>query len=127
MVHLIRQMGHVAFTVPNPDVSAEDLVEVTGLKIAERRNGTVYLSANQRHHEISYRLGQRAVVEAIGLEAMDAAAVAEVQQRLQSAGIRILDDRPLDPFMDKASTSVTDWVVSTSPPHIVMEIACVCF
>jgi len=46
MTHLIRQMGHVAFTVPNPDVSAGDLVEVTGLKIAERRNGTVYLSAN---------------------------------------------------------------------------------
>ena len=107
MAHLIRQMGHMAFTVPNPDISAEDLVEITGLKITERRNGTVYLSANQRHHEISYRPGPKAVVEAIGLEAMDAASVDEVQRRLQSDGVRILDDRPLDPFMERAVRFMT--------------------
>ena len=107
MVHLIRQMGHVAFTVPNPDISAQDLVELTGLKITGRRNGTVYLSGNQRHHEISYRPGPQAVVEAIGLEAMDAACVDEVRRRLQSDGIRILDDRPLDPFMERAVRFVT--------------------
>lgn len=102
MPHLIRQMGHVAMTVPDPEASANDLVEITGLKITERRDGRIYLSSNQRHHEISYRPGPAAAVEAIGLEAMDEAAVDEVRRRLQADGVGLLDDQPLDPFMARA-------------------------
>ncbi|MGO1075473.1 VOC family protein [Inquilinus sp. CA228] len=102
MTHLIRQMGHVAFTTPDPEGSARDLAEIVGLKVTDRRDGTVYLSANQRHHEVSFRPGPRAEVLAIGLEAMDAAAVDEVQRRLRSEGIEILDDRPLGPGMERA-------------------------
>ena len=57
MTHLIRQMGHVAFSVPDPDISAQDLVEITGLKMTGTQDGTVYLSSNRRHHEVSYRKG----------------------------------------------------------------------
>lgn len=102
MAHLIRQMGHVALTVPNPEVSARDLVEITGMKVTETRDGVTYLSCGRRHHEVSYRQGPEAVVEAIGLEAMDADAVDEVSRRLRAAGVDVLDDRPLDPFMDRA-------------------------
>ncbi len=111
MAHLIRQMGHVAFSVPNPEVSAQDLVEITGLKITDTRDGAVYLSSNRRHHEVSYRPGPKAVVEAIGLEALDAASVDEVSRRLKADGIRILDDRPLDPFMERAVRFMTPFGV----------------
>jgi len=107
MAQLIRQMGHVALTVPDPEVSAQDLVEITGLKITGRSDGRVYLSSNQRHHEVSYRSGPTAAVEAIGLEALDVAAVDEVARRLKAEGIEILDDRPLDPFMERAVRFLT--------------------
>lgn len=111
MAHLIRQMGHVAMTVPEPSVSAQDLVEITGLKITDTIDGAVYLSANQKHHEVSYRRGDTAVVDAIGLEAIDVAAVDEVLRRLRSDGITILDDRPLDPFIDRAVRFMTPFGV----------------
>src|SRR5882757_6675229 len=102
MTHLIRQMGHVAFSTPDPEGSARDLSDIVGLKITDRRDGAVYLSSNQRHHEISFRPGQRRAVLAIGLEAMDAAAVDEVLRRLRSERIEILDDRPLGPATERA-------------------------
>lgn len=110
MTHLIRQMGHVAFTVPDPATSANDLVEITGLKVTGTQDGTVYLSSNRRHHEVTYRPGPKAVVDAIGLEAMDVDAVDEVARRLKAEGVRILDDRH-DSFIERSVRFMTPFGV----------------
>ena len=107
MAHLIRQMGHVAMAAPDPELAARDLVEVVGLRSTEQDGDTCYLSSGRRHHEISFHRGARAEVLAIGLEAMDAAAVDEVMRRVRSDGLQVLDDRPLGPHIERALRFVT--------------------
>lgn len=101
-MHLIRQMGHIAMATPDPDGSAADLVELIGLKVTDRGDGRVFLSSNDRHHEVTLVRGARPGVVAVGLEAMDAAAVDEIGRRARSDGFEILDDRPLGPGIDRA-------------------------
>ena len=113
--HLIRQMGHVAFAVPDPELSAQDLVDLVGLKVTGRDADTVYLSSNTRVNEISYRRAPQAGVIAVGLEALDEAAVDEVTRRARAAGLEILDDRPLDPRCARAVRFV-------APFGIVLEV-----
>jgi hypothetical protein len=35
VTHVIRQMGHVTFSTPDPEGSARDLVDLVGLKITD--------------------------------------------------------------------------------------------
>lgn len=102
MTHLIRQMGHIAIATPDLEASAADLVDLVGLKVTERRDGRLFLSSNERHHEVSLVEAARPGVVAVGLEAMDAAAVDEVGRRARSEGFEIVDDRPLGPGTDRA-------------------------
>jgi len=102
MAHLIRQMGHVAIATPDPQHAARDLVEIVGLRITDQDGDTCYLSSGQRHHEVSFQRGERAEVLAVGLEAMDAAAVDEVMRRVRSDGLHVIDDRPIGTHTERA-------------------------
>ncbi|WP_156640028.1 VOC family protein [Bosea sp. PAMC 26642] len=102
MTHLIRQMGHVAFSTPDPEGSAADLVDIVGLRVSGREKDRVFLTSNQRHHEVSFVAGDIPGVVAVGLEAVDAAAVDEVARRARIEGFDILDDRPLGPHIERA-------------------------
>ena len=97
MAYLIRQMGHVALGVPDPDASATDLARIVGVKRTgvDGETGAVLLSSNTRRYEVSYRPAATPRVLAIGLEAVSAAAVDEIAARARSDGLEILDDRPL--------------------------------
>ena len=96
-MYVIRQMGHVAFTTPDVEGSAQDLVNLVGLKITGRRDGAVYLSSNERQYEVVFRQEAERRVAAVGLEAMNSAAVEEVRRRAQSDGLKVLSDEPLGP------------------------------
>jgi catechol 2,3-dioxygenase len=87
VTHVIRQMGHVTFSTPDPEGSARDLVDLVGLKITDRRDGAVYLSSNERRFEVAFVHGDKRGVLAVGVEAMDAAALAEVRRRVLSDGL----------------------------------------
>ncbi|WP_234893317.1 hypothetical protein [Agrobacterium vitis] len=80
MTYLIRQMGHVVISSPDPVGAAKDLCDVVGLRITEQEDDTVYLSSNDRHHEVTYVKGDGKAV-ACGLEAASADAVDEVKRR----------------------------------------------
>lgn len=109
MSHLIRQMGFVAFATPDPDGSAQDLIDLVGLKITGRRDDTVFLSSNERRWEVALTRGGGRAALAIGLEAIDADAVAEVERRARSEGLEILDDRPLHDGIERAVRFATPW------------------
>lgn len=94
MSHMIRQMGYVVMSTPDPESSARDLAEIVGLKVTERSPQAVYMSANDRRCEVAYVRGNTAGVVAVGLEAMDAAGVEEVKRRAMADGLEILGDRP---------------------------------
>lgn len=102
MAHLIRQMGHILMATTKLQESAADLSDIVGLRVTHREADTVYMSSNDRQYEVVYRQAEEAGVVAIGLEAMDAAAVEEAQRRVQAAGFRILDDKPLLPGIARA-------------------------
>jgi catechol 2,3-dioxygenase len=101
MAYLIRQMGHVIISSPDPLAAAQDLVEIVGLRITEQQGDAVYLTSNDRHHEVTYVKGDGKVV-AVGLEAVSADAVDEVRRRALSDGLVILDDRPIGKAYEKA-------------------------
>ena len=92
---LIRQMGYIILATPEPEASADDLSSIAGLRITKRNPQGVYLSSNARQCEVAYLHGSKAGVRAIGLEAVDADAVKEIERRARTEGIKILDDRPL--------------------------------
>ncbi|MCF1495726.1 oxidoreductase [Agrobacterium vitis] len=101
MTYLIRQMGHVVISSPDPLGAAKDLCEVVGLRITEVDGDTVYLTSNDRHHEVTYIKGDGKAV-ACGLEAVSASAVDEVYRRAKSDGLEILSDRPLGKHYERA-------------------------
>ena len=104
MSYFVRQMGHVSLQSPKPDALVEDLVEIVGLKVTERSDTTIYLSCNDRHHEISIVRGETAGVRSVGFEAMDNRAVDEVRRRVASKGLAIVSDHPSSERMDHAFT-----------------------
>lgn len=101
MSYLIRQMGHIVVSSPDPLAAAQDLVDVVGLRITEVDGDSVYLSSNERHHEVTYVKGDGQVV-AMGLEAVSAEAVDEVHRRARADGLTVLDDRPFGKHYDRA-------------------------
>ncbi|MDE1570334.1 VOC family protein [Aquabacter sp. P-9] len=92
MSYLIRQMGHIALATPDPEGSAQDLSDIVGLRIVDRSENLVTLSCNTRRHEVGYFRSRKKAVLAVGLEAMDADAVAEVRRRAEAHGCEILAD-----------------------------------
>ncbi|MGB6120030.1 MAG: VOC family protein [Mesorhizobium sp.] len=102
MDHLIRQMGYVVLSTPDPDESARDLSEIVGLKVTERHDSSIYMSANDRRCEVVWQKGDSPGVVVIGLEAMDAASVDEVARRAQADGLVLLSDRPTVEGVERA-------------------------
>lgn len=103
--YLIQQMGHVVISSPDPHGAARDLQETVGLRITEATAEAVYLSSNNRHHEVTYVSGSgKAVV--IGLEAVSAEAVDEVYARAKSDGLILLSDKPFGSHYARAVTIV---------------------
>ncbi len=105
MSYLIRQMGHIVMSVEDPKAAAEDLCDVVGLRITEEDGDTVYLSSNDRHHEVTYVKGENGAV-ATGLEAVSAEAVDEIAARAKSDGLTILRDTPIGKHYDRAVSFV---------------------
>ncbi|MET0443525.1 MAG: VOC family protein [Pseudorhodoplanes sp.] len=102
MAHLIRQMGYVVIAVLDPERSARDLADITGVRITQSDMDAAYVSSNSRFCEIAYLRGTAHGIRAVGLEAIDEAAVDEVARRAQSDGLTILSDKPSLPKVKRA-------------------------
>jgi Glyoxalase/Bleomycin resistance protein/Dioxygenase superfamily. len=101
MTYLIRQMGHVVISSPDPMGAATDLCETVGLRITDTDGDAVYLSSNDRHHEVTYVKGKGEAV-CIGLEAVSEAAIDELYSRAKTDGLEILADTPIGKGYDRA-------------------------
>jgi len=95
MRHLIRQIGQLTLVSPDPSGSARDLSRIVGLKIRDEQTDAAFLSANDRAHEVVYARGPKPGALAMGLEAMDDAALEEAKRRVLAEGLTIIDDKPL--------------------------------
>lgn len=99
---LIRQMGYVAFATPDPEAGARDLVNLMGLRTPPTEIDGVYVSSNERVCELAYLRAAKTGIVAVGLEAMDAGAVDEVQERAAGEGLEIIADTPAIPKIERA-------------------------
>jgi catechol-2,3-dioxygenase len=103
VAYLIQQMGHVVISSPDPLGAAKDLQETVGLRISEQTPDAVYLTSNNRHHEVTYVKGTGKAV-LIGLEAVSVDAIDEVYRRAKSDGLEIVSDKPFGPHYARAVT-----------------------
>jgi catechol 2,3-dioxygenase-like lactoylglutathione lyase family enzyme len=92
---LIRQMGYVVVATPDPLGSAKDLSEIVGLAVTHETPGAVYLTSNAKACEVAFVHGDRPGVKAVGLEAIDQAAIDEILSRAKADGLDVLSDVPL--------------------------------
>jgi catechol 2,3-dioxygenase len=95
VTYLIRQMGYVVIATPDPEGSARDLADLTGVRVSHGSFDAVYVSSNSRFCDVAYLRENRRGIRAVGLEAMDEEAVDEVYRRAKSEGLAILADTPL--------------------------------
>lgn len=59
MTYLIRQMGHVVVSTPDPVAAAQDLAEVVGLRITEQDRAMPFISpATSVTTEVTYVRGE---------------------------------------------------------------------
>ena len=94
MGYLLRQAGHMVLSSPDPEHAAQHLCDAVGVRITDRDGDAVYLSSNDRHHEVTYVKGAGQAV-AIGLEAVSDAAIDEVAARVKADGLNIISDTPM--------------------------------
>jgi catechol 2,3-dioxygenase-like lactoylglutathione lyase family enzyme len=95
-------MGYVVIAAPDPDRSAHDLADITGVRISHSAVDATYVSSNARFCEVAYLRGDKHGIRAVGLEAIDEAAVDEVRRRAQSDGLTILSETPSLPQVKRA-------------------------
>ena len=85
-------IGHLAFRVPDPERSASFLSEILGLRRTLDEEDAIFLSANEKHHEIEYLRGPRAGVDHLGIEVEDERDLETIHDRLVAHGAPILGE-----------------------------------
>jgi catechol 2,3-dioxygenase-like lactoylglutathione lyase family enzyme len=98
-MHLIQEMGYVAYGVRDVDRAVDFYRNVCQLEVTESRDGTVFLTGDTRHHWV--RLEQRAEsgLLRLGYQAVDRAALEEITRRLDRLGVAWtrVEDSPRGP------------------------------
>lgn len=87
-------IGHIAFSVPDVDTSAEHAIRTLGLvETPSGLEGTRLLSANTKHHELQLTQADRCSLGHVGLE-VDEDELATVRERVRASGYEILSEEP---------------------------------
>ena len=107
MKQLVFAMGHVKLNTTDVDAVVKDMTDVLGLRVTQRTDTQVWLSANGRAAELVVVRADENSFNTIGLEALTAEDVAAAKANVEAAGCRILSDAPSLPCMDAGMTFAT--------------------
>jgi len=107
-------MGHVGLQVADLEQAVAFAVGVLGLRETERAGDAVYLSCNDRHHELMLIAGEAVALHHLALEVPDAATLAALRARLDGAGWPLLDE-PVE-------AGVQDALRCVGPAGVVFEL-----
>jgi catechol 2,3-dioxygenase-like lactoylglutathione lyase family enzyme len=83
---VVSRLGHVKLRVPDVGASVEFLSATLGIREVERVDGCVYLTCNERHHELILAPGEKVGYEHIALEVPSSAALEETVAKAEAAG-----------------------------------------
>lgn len=96
---VISAVGHVAIVVADLEAAIHNATTIMGLRVSDRRDDGVDLTHGAPHHSLQYLAGESDALDHIGLVAADTAALDEIRTRADAAGLRILQETPLDPSL----------------------------
>jgi len=108
-------MGHVALGVTDPDAFSTHLQEGLGLRRTLAEPDTVFLSSNEKHHEVQVVAADVGALDHVGLEVEDEQDLERLRDALIAVGAEILSERPEEPGLDKA-------LRARGPEELVVEI-----
>jgi len=95
-------IGHLAMRVRDPERSARFLGDIMGLRRTLEDEDGIFLSANEKHHEIEYLRGTEPGVDHVGLEVEEERDLEELHARFQRLGVPILSDTPQEAGLGRA-------------------------
>jgi catechol-2,3-dioxygenase len=93
---VITAVGHVAIVVSDLEAAVRNATTILGLRVSDRHDAGVDLTHGAPHHSLQYLAGESNALDHIGLVAADAGALEEIRARADAAGVRVLQDVPLD-------------------------------
>ncbi|MHA2787643.1 VOC family protein [Corynebacterium sp. S7] len=112
---LISEMGHISIQTTDVDGSIFDATQLLGLHVTEQNENEVYLSSNDRHHELVYVDSTVNGIDSLGLVARDAQALKTIRQRVEAEGLKVISETP-------TSAGVQDGFSFVGPENWVFEI-----
>ena len=93
-------LGHGTFQVTDLEASVSYAKEVLGLREMDRLDGGVYLTHGPSQPSIAYRQGPVTALDHFGLQVTGPEALDELRGRLQSAGVTVTAEGPLEPYVE---------------------------
>ena len=94
--------GHVALQVQELERSVIHATTTLGLRESLRDGESVYLTANDKHHELQILGSGTAGLDHVGLEVEHDRELDELRDRVVAAGARILSEHPGEPGLGAA-------------------------
>jgi catechol-2,3-dioxygenase len=114
--HTPMHIGHLALRSPDPERLASFLTKILGLRRTAEHGGAIYLSCNEKHHEIELLPGPVAGMDHIGLE-VEQADLERLRDSVAAAGAPILGEYSEQLGLGRGFRTV-------GPAGIVFEIYC---
>ena len=92
---------------PDPQHAAAYLTEIMGLRRTLEGNDRVFLSCNDKHHEIEFLAGDHAAVDHLGLEVESEADLERLREAILADGQEIVEDSVDEPGLGRAFRATT--------------------
>jgi catechol-2,3-dioxygenase len=109
------RVAHVGLRVPDLDRSVAHAEEVLGLRVSERTDDAVYLTCNERHHELVLSPGPEVACDHLAFEVLDRARFDATCERIAAAGLEVITRGPLEP-------GIADGLRFVAPGGFVIEV-----
>lgn len=107
MAALVQRLGYIALNVKDLEGATADAQNIAGARLIETSADRSILSANRRYAELVLHRSHENAVRCVGLQAVNAAAVDEVANRAEAAGLTVLTRRPSLDVIEKSVTIMT--------------------
>jgi catechol 2,3-dioxygenase len=95
-------IGHVALRTPEPERSARFLQRILGLRETHATKDEIFLSCNERHHEVEFLRGETTGIDHLGLEVDDESELNSLRDRLIAEGATIITETASEPGVASA-------------------------